>query len=426
MVAEALDALPPRAEDDPDRYGPKGHALAGLFQSIGAAEGGAAMRDVALPRLIAAYDRVLADFPIGGNWTPGPERTAQLKAKQLPDSTPRETPEEKRGNLPVFVLGDLHFILKMLASYGGPEAAERIIAAARDPRLTGGFMWCVIFGSLSNQTAPVHATDTPRDVIDALRDPLPTGFTGVAYIDGANRLAHAGRLEGRHPFDTDAGIDLLRAWLTGADGAKPSYAHSATAALPFLERPERGELLALAMDHLDEGVQLEGAYAAARRGSAGGVRMLADATLDKPHLAGTARQYLEELGRADAIPAAADEPRHLALCEMASWLSHPQEFGRPPDALEVADDHEIDWPPTRDRRRMFVLRYRYDAAPGEDPDAGYGVVGSITFALFGEATADLSPEDALGLHCCWELEANADRRAPKERTAAAGRELLGI
>ena len=52
------------------------------------------------------------------------------------------------------------------------------------------------------------------------------------------------------------------------------------------------------------------------------------------------------------------------------------------------------------------------------------MVGSDTFALFGEDTAGLSPEDIYGLHCCWELEMNEDPRAPEERTPEAGRRIL--
>jgi hypothetical protein len=51
--------------------------------------------------------------------------------------------------------------------------------------------------------------------------------------------------------------------------------------------------------------------------------------------------------------------------------------------------------------------------------------GSVTFALFGESTVDLSAEDAYALHCCWELEVNGDPRAPKKRSVRAGRKLLG-
>jgi hypothetical protein len=36
------------------------------------------------------------------------------------------------------------------------------------------------------------------------------------------------------------------------------------------------------------------------------------------------------------------------------------------------------------------------------------MVGAATFALFGEATADLPPEDIYGLHCCWELGSAQD------------------
>ena len=36
----------------------------------------------------------------------------------------------------------------------------------------------------------------------------------------------------------------------------------------------------------------------------------------------------------------------------------------------------------------------------------------------------MSPEDAYALHCCWDLEANDDVRAPEERTIAAGRAIL--
>ena len=70
---------------------------------------------------------------------------------------------------------------------------------------------------------------------------------------------------------------------------------------------------------------------------------------------------------------------------------------------------------------------RYEYAPDEEggePDAGYGMVGSVTFALFGESTADKTAEEVYGLHCAWELEMNEDRRAPAERTTRAGMAIL--
>src|SRR5205085_7500326 len=168
------------------------------------------------------------------------------------------------------------------------------------------------------------------------------------------------------------------------------------------------------------------AWASAYRGGEAGLKYLARMTTDVRSTV-AARQYLEELGRLELVPNAANEPDFQAMAQMCNWLAHPQEAGRPPDAIDLYDTRELHWPPTDDTRQVWLFRYRYQNAKedGSD-DAGIAMVGSVTFALFSEATADLSPEDVYGLHCCWELECNQDPRAPARRTAAAGRRLLGI
>ena len=111
--------------------------------------------------------------------------------------------------------------------------------------------------------------------------------------------------------------------------------------------------------------------------------------------------------------------------EMCQWLEHPMEFGRPPNEIELIDSRELFWPPTDDRRRLFVFKYRYAPREAdEEEDIGHGLVGSVTFALFGEASADLTPLEVYGLHCAWELECNRDPRAPKKRTPLAGLSIL--
>ncbi|HEY8430731.1 MAG TPA: hypothetical protein VIL20_20270 [Sandaracinaceae bacterium] len=110
----------------------------------------------------------------------------------------------------------------------------------------------------------------------------------------------------------------------------------------------------------------------------------------------------------------------MAAC--AEWLAHPNEMGRPPDSIELYDHRVAAWPPTNDVRPLWLFRYAYD---GESPAAGLVMFGSVTFALFGETSADLSPEDAYALHCCWELAMNGDPRAPEQRSVRAGRKLLG-
>ena len=70
--------------------------------------------------------------------------------------------------------------------------------------------------------------------------------------------------------------------------------------------------------------------------------------------------------------------------------------GRPPDDIVQVETRQLYWPPTRDKRQLWVFRYRYDKEDGE-ADEGLGMVGSITWAMFNSNTAELSPEDVYGL-----------------------------
>ncbi|HET9446859.1 MAG TPA: hypothetical protein VFO35_11395, partial [Steroidobacteraceae bacterium] len=109
--------------------------------------------------------------------------------------------------------------------------------------------------------------------------------------------------------------------------------------------------------------------------------------------------------------------------EMSQWLAHPNEMGRAPDELTLVDSRELNWPPCGDRRWLWVFRYRY--VKGDDgPDEGYCMTGSVTWAMFGQNTLDLTVEDVYGLHCAWELMQCESSEAPKEMDPAAGREIL--
>jgi hypothetical protein len=260
-------------------------------------------------------------------------------------------------------------------------------------------------------------------LIERLRDPLPTGFAAICTLDLANTFSRQGRLE-KHPFDGLAGHLLLEGWLSGSDPEHFSYARSSAAALPYLAQRARQTLAALAMDHPDPPVQMEAARASACGGAEAGLKFLSRMCLD-PRYSQSTQRHLKELDRTDLIPTAALEPNFKAMCEMCEWLAFPTEFGQPPTEIEVYDTRELFWPPTKDRRRLWLLRYTYKnwTSDGQD-NVGVGMVGSQTFALFGETSADMCPEDIYGLHCCWELQ---DRRAPStEQRAKAGRKLLGI
>jgi hypothetical protein len=312
--------------------------------------------------------------------------------------------------------GTVMFVLKILAMYRQREDVDLIAQAARMPLESGGFLWSVIFGQFDTE----HPYSL--DMIDALRNPLPTDFISVAYLDAANQLAISGDLK-QHPFNTEAGTNSLEAWLLDTNEDTFSHALSATAALPFIDSLSRERLMLAAGKHPDPSVRMESAWAQAKSGDPAGIERLSQLCLD-PRYSYTAQKYLNELGQADRIPDEARTEEFQAVTEMANWLAYPSEFGRPPDSIRLFDTRELFWPPTNDRRRLSLVEYTYNDKEGGEPDRGIGMVGSTTFALFGETTVDLSPEEIYGLHCCWELEMNQDSRAPKKRTANTGRQIL--
>jgi hypothetical protein len=313
---------------------------------------------------------------------------------------------------------ELMFLLKIFAMYGQEDGAQRIIQAAHDSFESTNFMWSVVFREMAAEGHPCRFL-----VAEALSEPLPKGFIAVTFLDFINELAVRGEIR-EHPFDTSAGRKLLRGWLMSNRCDEYSYALSATTSLPFIATPHRNRLLALAMDHADAKVQLEAAWASAKLGSTAGLKMLARMCLDPNHST-TACAYLEEINQSEAIPPQAKDPNFQAMAEMCDWLAHPQEYGRSPDHIELYDTRVIFWPPTDDRRRLWLFKYVYQAPePGQPDEVGIGMVGSVTFALFGETKADLPPEDVYALHCCWELEVNNDPRAPRKRSVAAGKKIL--
>lgn len=353
------------------------HSLAAFFQKVESREAFETLCKDGLPLLRLEVERVLAGEP-------------------APDDT-------------------ILFILKILAMYKQKEDVELISRVARANYEPGSYMWSVVFGIMGD--------DHPfaGQLVDALRNPLPKNFVAVAFLDLCNSLAIANKLHD-HPFGTEEGISQLRVWLQSTDPSQYSYAHSATAALPFLPIGARSSLLKVASEHQDVGVRLEAAWASAKSGDQSGLHLLADYCRNPNH-SSVAQRYLTELGAGDEIPEECRDPDFQAVAEMANWLSHPGEFGRPPTSIEVFDTRTLYWPPTGDSRQLWLVKYRY-VEPGKDEDIGVGMVGSITFALFGEATAELSPEDIYGLHCSWEMQTNEDPKAPKETNAAVGRAIL--
>lgn len=315
---------------------------------------------------------------------------------------------------------DLIFVLKIFVVYGYEPGMQRIVQALRQPLDHNLFVWGVLFET-------VHDEHPNRQLIcDQLRDPLPTGFAGVAYLDLVNRLAGHGEAL-PHPFDTAAGMSLLREWATSDRAEEASYAQSVAHAIPFLTRTERDEILQILLKHEDQLVVVDAAAAAGRLGLAEGFHKLAELCADAS-VSYFACQYLRELGREELIPETARNPHFQAVAEFCAWLTLPDAYGEIPDEVEIVDHRVINWPPTQDLRPLWLIKYTYAADPNDPedyPESGIGLVGSETGVLFDETTLDQTPEEVYALHCCWELQQQGDECAPEELSIAAGMKLLG-
>ncbi len=291
----------------------------------------------------------------------------------------------------------LLFVLKIFAMYGTVQGTLKIIEAVRQPLKPDGYLWHVI---LRNFTAGHPEKEL---LFGSLSDPLPAEFIAVSLLNSANTiLIEGGSIP--HPFDSAPGRERLRGWLTSSDPEQFSYAHSATAALPFIRDPEEDSLLNLAMKHSDADVRMEAAWAAAKMGREEGIRQLAVQCRDFK-TAEAAKQYLSELGREDVIPPETNNPDFAALAEFARWLAHPNELGEAPDKLEIVDHRELPWPPERELKPFWLIKYTLRDKTGRAADSEEcGLVGGITFCLFSYKLAQRPPEDAYAVHCCWEME----------------------
>ena len=299
----------------------------------------------------------------------------------------------------------LVFLVFVLALYSEKADCALLVKAVRKPLQPDDFNWQRIFRLLSE--------DHPCaiEVCEALADPPLVLPIGVHFLSFANQMAAGGKLS-RHPFDSEAGVARLMEYME-IGGDNPAIAASA---IPFLSPGFARALMDKARAHRDPVVRIKAAWAAAGMGDAEGQGQLVQFCLD-PRYALVAMAHLEDLGLSGSVPAAAREPGALAMAEMSEWLAHPSELGQYPDEVSVYDTREIFWPPTKDRRRLWLIKFK-------GPDEAVGMFGSVTFALFGAATPQMPPEDIYGLHCCYELLWKNDPGTPKELSPEAGRSLL--
>lgn len=308
--------------------------------------------------------------------------------------------------------GDLEAMLEVLvafARYGCAEGGEYAVRLLNEGRGLDRPEWTRFFNAL------VAESPLTQVVYDGVAG-FPEGQVAADFLATANHL-YARHVLDEHPYDSRPGRRELEAYLEADDGRS----FPAAEALWFLEDVD--DLLDQALEHPDPNVGLEAAGAAASRGDDEALQRVVDAVRD-PATANHALQVLEDLERLDDAPEEALDDDHFAAAELCDWLSHPNEFGRPPDEIELMDHREAHWPPTEDTRDLRLFRFEYEDEDGTE--IGVGMVGSVTFGLASLTGLDEipDPEEAYALHCCHELIWSDDPRAPEEPSLEAGRQLL--
>jgi len=202
------------------------------------------------------------------------------------------------------------FILKILASYEQRGDASLFIKAARDPRMSAGDLWNVIFEIVDERHPEAD------EIYEALRHPLPDRRAGVGYLFWANTLSRR-QLMSRHPFDTDRGIAQLLAYLADdPDDCVPALC--AAMGISFVDASAHEKLIGRADQHSDPAVRMEAAISLARTGSDFGWQRLAHLCLN-PRSAYRAVEALSELGLESHIPSKARTPDFQAMAEMCPW-----------------------------------------------------------------------------------------------------------
>lgn len=289
-------------------------------------------------------------------------------------------------------------ILKVFALYENIEGLKTLSECVNSDFKNDAYLWSIILNTVSEDESKYNL------IIDGLAGNIPSGFLGISFLDMCNSIAIRTNTF-KHPFNSAKGFAFLQQIAESTEANHESYIVSATASIPFLDREYQDKLLQSVSKHTNVDVQIEAAWAGAKMGNTQSVDKLVDFAKDYRYHS-KAVTYLNELSLKSLIPDEIQIPDFQALSEMSSWLSHPNEFGAYPDQAEVFYRKDLYWPPTQDNRTIFLIKYTYKNRNDDGSDeTGIGLVGSVTFSLFGlENMLSLKPIELLAIHCNWELE----------------------
>ncbi|MCB1095095.1 MAG: alpha/beta fold hydrolase [Verrucomicrobiae bacterium] len=292
--------------------------------------------------------------------------------------------------------------LASLAANGAEPDGALIAEIEATGFARGNDAWSSVLWNLETES-PAFATMMTR----FLRV-LPDASLCEQVMRIANSALLNGEWTGTHPFDTPAGRARLQEWLQPQEepGAA-SRAFASAVALAFISNTTREGLVPLGLAYPDVDVQLEAAWADVKTNGPLGLPRLQEACLNLEYAA-TARAYLEELDRGDAVPGEAREPEFAATADIIDWLKHPNELGSPPESLKVYDTRTIFWPPADERITVWLFEFTYRFDDTEPFKTGYAMAGSTKWSFFDEYHEPPAAKDLYVKHCAWELTQNSE------------------
>ena len=330
------------------------------------------------------------------------EQVREYRKRVLPKLIPFlflliDSTKKRQESDPAFDEGELDMDLAIkIARFKCPMGVEAIAELMKIGHKEKSFHWVTILQYLCNDRESIEI------IINKLKGRLPREDCGNCYLDTLNEICRNDDSFGPHPFSSPEGVVRLEYHLTSDDR---DYAFSAASSLPFMPENVWKKLLPIAMVHPNKKVQIEACWAGTKLGNKDSLEKLIESAKDYRYGSMCVR-YLKELGLADLIPEECQTHEFYALSEMSSWLEHPLEFGAIPTELSIVESRKLCWPSTKDEQQFTIVRYRYEKWNKDGSDeVGVGLVGSVTFCLFGlEGLNERTPEEIFAIHCAWEME----------------------
>lgn len=290
--------------------------------------------------------------------------------------------------------------LSLMFEINRDVATTLMLDGMRSDVMSDSDSWGLILGKFS------EADPRYGELLQLCRTELPKGKVAIEIAAAANqRLLENDNFV--HPLDCEAGLDRIKEWLDEKlpeDLKEYGAPTVATVSLAFIKSSKWRELLDLASRHSDWSVRAEAGWVGGLRDEAAGVNLLVEMAGDVRY-SDKAVRYLEELGLQGKVPEEVKQPDFAARAEMAGWLGHPNELGRPPDEVMIIDKRKMKWPLEEEAVEVYLLRYIVKDVGESKSETGVGMVGPMTFCHFDLKMVERPFEDVYGIHVYRELEA---------------------